>query len=447
MNDVNNGWIEKDKRHMLHGGVILNDFNENGTPMIVDSASGIRIKDIHGKEYIDALGGAVCTNIGYSRVELAEAAKEQMTKLSYTGSWSGVTSTAAIDYAHALAQFTPEGLGRFFFANSGAEANETAYKMARFYWATKGYANKNKIISRKLSYHGLNMVTMWATGIDRFHNKIGSPNSDIISTAECYCYRCPFGKDYPGCDMECAQALADTIEKEGKDKIAAFVAEPIYGVTGSICPPPEYFPKIREICDEYEVLFIMDEVMTGFGRTGKNFGCQNWDAPPDMLCMSKGMISSALPFSGVAFTEKIFQGMLGSDYFPHLHTCGAHPVSCAVAQKNLDILVEEKLVENSAKIGKYMLDELLKFQEEFPFVGQVQGMGLMLGFEIVQDKKTREPFKNKAEKKLAKAIKDKGVIVRPGGSRIQVAPPLITTKEDADEILLAIKNAMIEFKP
>ncbi len=280
------GWIEEDKQHLLHGGVALDDFAENGTPLILDSAYGIRVKDIHGREYIDALGGAVCTSCGYSRKEMAEAAKEQMMKLSYAGSWSGVTSTAAIDYAHALAEFTPKGLGRFFFANSGAEANETAYKMARFYWATKGYKEKNKIISRNLSYHGLNMVPMWATGIARFHEKIGPPNPNIINISECYCYRCPFGRDYPGCDLECAQALTETIEKEGQNNIAAFVSEPIYGVTGTICPPPEYFPKIREICDDYNVLFIMDEVMTGFGRTGKNVACQHWDGLPDLVCLS-----------------------------------------------------------------------------------------------------------------------------------------------------------------
>ncbi|MGD2126141.1 MAG: aspartate aminotransferase family protein [Desulfobacteraceae bacterium] len=440
------GWVEEDKSHLLHGGVALDEFSQSGTPLILDSASGIRVKDIHGKEYIDALGGAVCTNCGYSRPELAEAAMEQMLKLSYAESWSGLTSTAAIDYAHALAEFTPEGLDRFFFVNSGAEANETAYKIARYYWATQGFDGKKKIISRNLSYHGLNLFSMWATGIARFHNKMGDPNPDILHIAECYCYRCPFGKDYPGCNLECTEPLAEAIEKEGKDRVAAFVAEPIYGVSGTICPPPEYFPKIREICDNYEVLLILDEVMTGFGRTGKNFACEHWNVTPDLLCMSKGMISSALPIAGVAFTEKIFQGMLCSDPFPHLHTCGAHPVACAVAKRNLEIMMEENLVENAAVMGGYMLEELTKLKA-YPFIGQVQGMGLFFGFEIVQDQKTRAPFTNKAEKRLVKAILDEGVIVRPGGSRIQVGPPLIVTKEDVDEILAAIKKAVANFKP
>jgi len=439
-------WIEEDKAHLLHGGVALNDFAENGTPLILDSAYGIKVKDIHGREYIDALGGAVCTSCGYSRKELAEAAKEQMMKLSYAESWSGITSTAAIEYAHALSGFTPQGLDRFFFVNSGAEANEAAYKIARYYWATKGYKDKNKIISRNLSYHGLNMVSMWATGISRFHEKVGPPHPDILNISECYCYRCPFGKDYPGCNLECAEALAEAIEKEGKDNVAAFVAEPIYGVTGTICPPPEYFPKIKEICNSYDVLLILDEVMTGFGRTGKNFACEHWNVLPDMLCMSKGMISSALPIAGVAFTEEVFQGMLCSGPFPHLHTCGAHPVSCAVAKKNLELIIKENLVENSAVLGKYMLDELTQLQE-FPIIGQVQGMGLFLGFEIVRDQKTRETFKNKEEKKLVKAILEEGVIVRSGGSRIQIGPPLIVTKEDVDVILMAVKKAVADFKP
>ena len=444
--ELSKGWVEEDKLHMLHGGVPLDAFFENGTPLILESASGIRIKDIHGREYIDALGGAVCTNCGYSRPELAEAAMKQMKKLSYAESWSGLTSTAAIDYAHALAEFTPEGLDRFFFVNSGAEANEAAYKIARYYWATKGYGEKNKIISRNLSYHGLNMFSMWATGMPRFHGKVGTPNPDVLYTSECYCYRCPFGKDYPGCNLECAEALSETIEKAGKDNVAAFVAEPIYGVSGTICPPPEYFPKIRELCDSYDVFLILDEVMTGFGRTGKNFASQHWNVTPDMICMSKGMISSALPIAGVAFTDKIFQGMLCSEPFPHLHTCGAHPVSCAVAKRNLEIMIEEKLVENSAVMGRYMLDRLTELHD-YPFIGQVQGMGLFLGIEMVQNQKTREPFTNKAEKKLTKAILDEGIIVRPGGSRIQIGPPLIVTKDDVDEILAGIIKAVAAFKP
>ncbi|MBW1721391.1 MAG: aspartate aminotransferase family protein [Deltaproteobacteria bacterium] len=440
------GWIEEDKQHLLHGGVPLRDFSENGTPLILESAKGIRIRDIHGREYIDALAGAVCVNCGYGRQELAEVAREQMSRLSYAESWSGVAHTAAIEYAQALSKFTPPGLDRFFFVNSGAEANEAAYKIARYYWATKGYGEKTKIISRKLSYHGLNLFSMWATGIDRFHNKVGSPNPDVLYTSECYCYRCPFGKDYPGCNLECAEALAETIEQEGKDRVAAFVAEPIYGVSGTICPPPEYFPKIREICDAHDVLLILDEVMTGFGRTGKNFACMHWNITPDLLCMSKGMISSSLPIAGVAFTDKIFQGMLCDDPFPHLHTCGAHPVACAVAKKNLEILIDENLVENSANMGRYMLDELEKLQE-YPFIGQVQGMGLFLGFELVQDQKTREPFANKAEKRLVKAILEEGIIVRPGGSRIQIGPPLIVTREEVDEILEGIKRAVKKFKP
>jgi len=440
------GWMEEDRAHLLHGGVSLNDFAEKGTPMILESADGIRVRDIHGREYIDALGGAVCTNCGYSRPELAEAAKEQMMKLSYGESWSGFTHTAAIDYARLLAEFTPEGLDRFFFVNSGAEANEAAYKIARYYWATQGHEKKTKIISRNLGYHGLNLFSAWATGIPRFHTKIGDPHPDVVTIAECYCYRCPFGNDYPGCHLECAEALAEAIQREGKDRVAAFVAEPVYGVSGTIYPPPEYFPKIKEICDQYDVLLILDEVMTGFGRTGKNFACQHWGVTPDLLCMSKGMISSALPMAGVAFTDKIFQGMLCADPFPHLHTTGAHPVSCAVAKRNLQIMIEEKLVQNAALMGEYMLRELENLQE-YPFIGQVQGMGLFFGFELVQDKKSRKPFEGGAEKRLAKAVLEEGVIVRPGGSRIQIGPPLIVTQEDVDDIMGAIRRAVANFKP
>ncbi len=445
MGELRKAWAEEDRLHMIHGGVPLDQFAAQGTDLILESASGIRVRDITGREYIDGLSGAICVNIGYSRPELAQAARDQMLRLSYAGSWSGVTSTAAIEYCRDLAWFLPQDVERTMLVNSGAEAAEAAFKMARYYWANQGRESKIKIISRDLAYHGLDMGSTWATGLPRFQQKIGPPLPDFLRIPACYCYRCPLGRDYPGCDLECAAALAETIEREGPQTVAAFVAEPIYGVSGTIIPPPEYFPKIREICHRFEVLLILDEVMTGFGRTGRNFCCQHWGVTPDLMCLSKGMISSHLPIAGTAFTEKVFQGMLNPGPFPHLHTTGAHPVACAVASKNLEILIAERLVENSAEMGAYMLQKLEALSDH-PHVGQVQGLGLFLGFEVVKDKKTRETFSDGAEKKLAKKIKENGVIVRPGGSRIQIGPPLIVTAADVDQICGAVESALADFE-
>ncbi len=210
-------------------------------------------------------------------------------------------------------------------------------------------------------------------------------------------------------------------------------------------PPPGYWSRVRQICTERNILLVLDEVMTGFGRTGKMFACEHWDIIPDMMLMSKGIISSALPLSAVALSEKVFQGMLGPDAFYHLYTCGAHPVCCAVAIKNLEILIRENLIENSAKVGKYMLQRLNELQE-YPYVGEIRGLGLFSAFEIVKDKETRAPDGSLA-KKLVAAARDQGLIVRVAGTAIQVAPPLITTETDVDRIVDILKGVVAGLKP
>lgn len=431
------GWAEEDRKHSLHGGVPLDAFAEKGSAMIISEGHGLILRDVHGKEYIDALSGAVCVNLGYGCEELPEAAMAQMTKLSYLMNWSDFANTAAIEYTGKLAEFTPDGLGRFFFANSGSEANESAYKIARYYWINQGKENKTKIISRQHSYHGLNIASTTATGMERFRERMGPLVPGFIQIPTAYCYRCPFGKEYPDCKLECAEALAETIDREGEDTIAAFVAEPIHGTAGTIIPPLEYWPRVTQICKERNILLILDEVMTGFGRTGKNFACEHWNFVPDMMLMSKGMINAALPLSVVAITEEVFQGMCGPNAFYHLYTCGGHPVCCAVAMKSLEILLKKNLVENSAKVGKYML-ERLKELEKCPHVGEVRGLGLFAAFEIVESKETRAPDSNLA-KKLVATARERGLIVRVAGTAIQVAPPLIATEADIDMIMDILK--------
>jgi putrescine---pyruvate transaminase len=438
-------WTEEDRKHQLHGGVPLDAFAEKGSTMIISEAHGLILRDVHGKEYIDALSGAICVNLGYGCEELPEVAMAQMAQLSYLMNWSNFANTAAIEYAGKLAEFTPDGLDRFFFANSGSEANESAYKIARYYWMNQGKEHKTKIISRQHSYHGLNLASMSATGMERFHERFGPLIPGFIRIPTAYCYRCPFDKEYPDCKLECAEALAEAIDREGEDTIAAFVAEPIHGTSGTIIPPPEYWPRVTQICKERNVLLILDEVMTGFGRTGKNFACEHWNFIPDMMLMSKGIINAALPLSAVAITEKVFQGMSGPNAFYHLYTCGGHPVCCAVAMKSLEILLRKKLVENSATVGEYML-ERLKELGEYPHVGEVRGLGLFAAFEIVEDKKTRAPDSSMA-KKLVAAAKDQGLIVRVAGTAIQVAPPLIATEDDIDKIMDILKPIVAELKP
>jgi putrescine aminotransferase len=439
---VKRDWAEEDRKHQLHGGVPLDAFADRGSAMIISEGHGLILRDVHGKKYIDALAGAICVNLGYGCEELPEVAMAQMAKLSYLMNWSDFANTAAIEYASKLAEFVPDGLARFFFANSGSEANESAYKIARYYWINQGKESKMKIISRQHSYHGLNLASMSATGMERFHERLGPLVPGFIRIPTAYCYHCPFGKEYPNCELDCAEALAKTIDQEGEDTVAAFVAEPIHGTAGTIIPPPEYWPRVVQICKERNILLILDEVMTGFGRTGKNFACEHWKFVPDMMLISKGMISAALPLSAVAISEKVFQGMRGPNAFYHLYTCGGHPVCCAVATKSLEILLKKNLVENSAKVGDYLL-ERLKELGGYPHVGEVRGLGLFAGFEIVQDKKRRAPDRNLA-KKLVAAARERGLIVRVAGTAIQVAPPLIATKADIDTIIDILKPVVAE---
>jgi adenosylmethionine-8-amino-7-oxononanoate aminotransferase len=436
-------WIEEDQLYSIHGSTPMDAFVQKGTGLIIDQGKGVRLRDINGREYIDGCSGALSANVGYSHPELARAAYDQLLKLSWFPSHSGVTTTAAIDYCSKLAEFLPEGMSRTFLVNSGSEATETSYKMARYFWANQGQDGKYKIISRQLAYHGLNLVSTWTTGLDRFHKNIGPPIPGVEKIPACYCYRCPMDQEYPGCDLECAQSLAETIESEGPKTVAAFIAEPIYGTAGDIFPPPEYIPKVREICDRYNVLLILDEVITGFGRTGKNFACQHWGVVPDLMCMSKGMISSHLPMGGVALTERIFSGFAGSDAFQHLYTTGGHSSACAVAQKNLEVIVRDNLVDRSAKLGAYMLDRFRKL-EEYPHVALAQGMGLLFGIELVKDKKTKEPYSKKEVEGLGKTILDKGIIVRCADSRISLGPSLNIDDHALDLIFNAIETSIAE---
>jgi putrescine aminotransferase len=439
--------LEKDKKHLLHGAVPLDKFAERGS-FILSEAHGMYVKDINGKEYLDATSGAVSVNVGYGREEMARVAMEQMLKHSYCPAYGGYASEASIELAHRLAGLTPPGLSRFFLTNGGGEAVDSAIKIARFYWTKKGKKDKFKIISRQNAYHGLNIGSMCATGIPVAWGSFGTLAPGFAHIPAPHCYRCPVGKNYPDCDTECARALADMIEKEGEDTVAAFIAEPVYGVGGCLPPPPEYCPEIRKICTDHNILFIADEVMTGFGRTGKMFAVEHWDVKPDLMTLSKGINSSALPLGAVAIDEAVFQAMHGPEPFFHLYTCGAHPVVCAVANKNLDILIDEGLVDNAATMGTYLLDRL-KEVEDLPHVGEVRGLGLMTGVEIVSDKEKRTPFPPAlgVADKLLVAARERGLLARGFFNAYMLTPPLIVTRDQIDEMVDITKSVLSEFKP
>lgn len=400
--------------------------------VVFEKGYGVILQDTEGKEYIDAGSQLVNVNLGHSRKEIIDAVVEQINKLQYTSLFYGYSNTANIDCSRKLAEITPEGLDHFMFTSGGSESTESAFRIARLYWSNKG-KNNYKIISLYNGYHGVSFGALSATGMERLWTGLEPLLPGFIHIPSYYCYRCAFGQEYPDCNIQCARFLAETIDKEGAQSVAAFVAEPVQGVGGSIAPPPEYWPMVRKICTEYDVLLIGDEVMTGFGRTGKLFGLQNWDVKPDMMTLAKGITSGYLPFGAVAINDKIFEGIKGPLFMP-LFTYSGHPVCSAAAVKAMEIYIKEELAEKAAELGQYALE---RFDAEFRplhHVGTIHGLGLLLSIEIVRDKATKSMVN--VVDQVRKQGLETGLIIRVcGGNKIQFAPPLVITKEQLDRAL------------
>ena len=436
--------LQWDRKHLIH------PMSPLGTTrgIVFDTAEGIILRDTQGKEYIDSSSQLVNVNIGHGRKEVVEAIMEQLGKLQYTTTYWGFTNTAAVLCAKKLAEITPPGLKHFFFTSGGSESVETAFKIARNYWHAKK-PEKNKIISLYHSFHGVSFGTLSATslGMGRLWKSYGPLVPGFLHIPSYYCYRCAFGLEYPGCQIKCAAFLAETIEHAGKDSVAAFIAEPVQGSVGMISPPPEYWPMVRKICSEMEVLLIADEVMSGFGRTGKLFAVGHWDVVPDIMAMAKGITSGYIPFGAVALRDGVYDE-LQSRGTPFLHgfTYSGHPVASAAAVKDMEIIVEEKLPENAARMGRYILNRLKAEFLPLPSVGDVNGLGLMIGIEYVEDKKTRAIHPRVLE--LSQEIQDRalkdGLFLRVYGSRVTLSPPLIITQEEADRILRILKPILTD---
>ncbi len=428
-----------DRDHVIHPMAPL------GSPwgVVFDSAEGVLLRDTEGKEYIDACSQLVNVNIGHGRKEVIDAIVEQVQKLQYTTIYWGFSHTASILCAKKLAEITPPGLKHFFFTSGGSESVESAFKIARNYWHGKK-PEKNKIISLHNCFHGVSFGTLSATalGSGRLAKSFGPLVPGFLHIPSYYCYRCAFGLEYPGCRIACADFLGRTIENEGRDSVAAFIAEPVQGSIGMISPPPEYWPKVRKICSEMEVLLIADEVMSGFGRTGKMFGVENWGITPDIMTMAKGITSGYIPFGAVALRDEVYQELRSRETpFFHGFTYSGHPVGAAAAIKDMEVIVRERMADNAARMGQYALERL---REEFlplPCVGSVNGLGLMIGMEYVQDKKTKSIPPNMVEvaRKIQERALQSGVFMRVFGNRITISPPLIITKGEMDQVLSVLK--------
>ena len=432
--------IKTDQTHLIHP---LHHPNDHQTPVVFAQGEGVMLRDVDGREYIDGLSSLWNVNAGHGRKELADAAAEQMRRLAFTSAYVGLTNEPAIRLAERLPGLAYSNLSGVYFTTGGAESNESAFKLARYYWRRQGMPSKTKIISRYHGYHGLTMAAMSATGIPSFHAMFQPIVPGFVHIIPSYPYR------YPG---SMAEALEEAILREGPDTVAAFIAEPVIGAGGVIPPTPDYFPRIREICNRHKVLFIADEIITGFGRTGRWFALGHWNVQPDLVTFAKGVTSAYLPLGGVMVSREVHQAILNApptERFMHAATYSGHPTCCAVALRNLDIFEREGLVERAATMGA-RLQAGLQTLRDLPLVGDVRGLGLMVGIELVTDRQTKAPALGVGGRILPEARK-RGLITRmrlgqggdyPIGDTICVAPPLVVTEAQIDRIVQILRESI-----
>lgn len=423
--------IENAKRHLVTSMV------DQIEPIIVDRAEGAKIIDMDGREYIDAFSGVSVVNAGHGRSEIIEAAINQAKKFVHVGSYV-YYSPPTILLAKKLAEIAPsKRLQKTFFGNSGAEAVECALKMAR------KYTKRSEFIALMGSFHGRTLGTLSVTGQwVRRKGDMGPYLPGVAFAPSPYCYRCPFKKQYPNCGFPCAEFVENVIKYSTSNDVAAFIAEPVLGEGGIIPLPREYLKIVKEILDKYNILFIADEVQTGFGRTGKMFGIQHFDVEPDMITMAKG-IANGFPLGACMTRPEIADSFEPGDHFS---TFGGNPVSAAAALATIDVMLKENLPEKAAEDGAYLMKRLEELKGKYKIIGDVRGKGLMVGVELVRDEKATPAVEE--AKKVREIAREHGVLVGRGGvtgSVIRIQPPLVIKREELDRIVdvleLAIKKA------
>lgn len=437
--------LRKDREHLIHP---LHHPQDHQHPLLIVEGRDAILKDADGREYIDGLAGLWNVNAGHGRTELAQAAADQMTRLAFASSYAGAANIPSINLAERLVRLAYANTSSVYFTTAGAESNESAFKIARYYWKIRGKPEKVKIISRVHAYHGVTMAAMSATGMASYHRMFGPLVPHFIQIAPPYPYRWT-GEGDPGTGA--AEALEKAILAEGPGTVAAFIAEPVMGAGGVIVPPATYFPKVREICDRHDVLFIADEVITGFGRTGRWFALGHWGVQPDLVSFAKGVTSAYLPLGGVLVSQKVHAALQEAPpdkKFMHAATYSGHPACCAVGLRNVELLEREGLVERAATMGRRLLTGLETLRD-LPVVGDVRGLGMMCGVELVEDRGTRKPALGLGARVTREAIA-RGLLSRiragsadpPIGDTICLAPPLVTPEETLDRIVEILRAAI-----
>lgn len=441
-------WTEKDQGNVWHH---ISPYVEEKPAMITAKGEGAWLTDHEGNRYMDGMSGLWCVNIGYGREELAQAAFEQMKELCYAPLTQ--SHLPAIQLAEKINEWL-EGEYMIFYSNSGSEANEVAFKISRQYHQQNGNSGRYKFISRHRAYHGSSMGALAATGQALRKYKYEPLASGFLHVAPPDPYRRPNGMTAKEHSNLRAEELEQKIIWEQKETIAAVIMEPLITGGGILIPDKVYIEKVQEICEKYGVLLIIDEVICGFGRTGKKFGHQHFGIKPDIVTMAKGLTSAYLPLSVTAVKKEIFEKFKGTEenvHFRHINTFGGNPSACAVALKNLEIIEAENLVDRSAEKGSFLLKELLPLAETHPNIGDVRGLGMIVGIELVANKQSKEPAPSAFAAKIVQACRQEGLIIGKNGDTVDgynnvltICPPLSSTDADLMYLIGTLKKVLAE---
>jgi 4-aminobutyrate--pyruvate transaminase len=418
-------------------------------PLVLERGKGIFVYDTTGKDYIEGMAGLWCTSLGYSNEELCDVAYEQLKKLPFTHIFSGRSHDPAIELAEKLKEIAPVPISKVFYGASGSDANDTQVKLVWYMNNALGRPKKKKIISRLKGYHGVTVASASLTGLPANHTDFDLPLPGILHTSSPHHYRfAQPGESELDFSARLAAELDEMIQREGPDTVAAFIAEPVMGAGGAVTPPEGYFEAINAVLAKYDILFIADEVITGFGRTGEMFGTTTYKMKADTLSCAKALTSAYFPLSAVLINEPVYEVLVDQSKkigtFGHGNTYAGHPVGCAVAVKTLEIYQRDKIIEHVRKVAPTFLQRLGKLAEH-PLVGEARGVGLIGGVELVKDKASKAQFEAKkgVAAKSVSFAQDEGLILRAmGGDRVAFCPPLVITEAEINEMFDRYERAL-----
>lgn len=442
--------VEWDKKHYFHPTTPLKEQQAKGPAHIFTHGKDIHVTDVYGKEFLDGVSSLWNVNVGYGRQELADAAREQMMTLAYGSSFFNNSHDVVIRLSQKLASMAPGDLNVSFFTSGGSESNESAIKIVRHYWKMKGQPERKKIIALERSYHGVTMGATSATGVPEFKHMITAIAPDFLHALP-HQTECELG-DSSASGYE--RSIRGIIEKEGPETIAGVILEPVQGVGGIQIPPEGYLQAVRQLCDEYGILMMTDEVITGFGRTGKMFGVEHWEVVPDLMSVAKGITSGYIQLGAVMMTDRLRDELadLSDNVFFHGFTYSGHPTACAVALKNIEIIENERLVDNAKQMEQELWKGLNYLQDTHKIAAKPRAIGLMGGIELLADPDSGTAFEPSifAAPAVVEECAKRNLILRPlifgGLNVIAIAPPLIVDKQDIETIIATLSDSIQAFE-